>query len=80
MGASGPVAATIIGQSYASLSRNHFIPALQQRGCVNQIIFMQDGAPPHIAHPVKQLLKRPLGNARIIGHYFPSAYPIRLWG
>ncbi|GBN56822.1 hypothetical protein AVEN_33068-1 [Araneus ventricosus] len=36
-----------------------------------------DGAPPHIANPVKQLLKRPFGNARIISRHFPTAWPSR---
>ena len=76
-GASDPVTATVTGQPYASHLCNHVIPALQQRGCVNQIIFMQDGAPPHIAHPVKQLLRRHFGNARIIRSHFPTTWPSR---
>ena len=76
-GSSGPVRVTITGQRYASLLRNHVISALQQCGCVNQIIFMQDGAPPHIAHPVKQLLRRHFENARIISHHFPTIWPFQ---
>ena len=76
-GASDPVIATVSGQRYASLLCNHVIPALQQRGCVNQIIFMQDGARPHIAHPVKQLLRHYFGNARIISRHFPTTWPSR---
>ena len=33
---------------------NHIIPALQQHGYVDRNIFMEDGAPPHIANPAKQ--------------------------
>ncbi|GBL59710.1 hypothetical protein AVEN_155745-1, partial [Araneus ventricosus] len=36
-----------------------------------------DGAPPHIANPVKQLLKQHFGNARIISRHFPTAWPSR---
>ncbi|GBN26036.1 hypothetical protein AVEN_86876-1 [Araneus ventricosus] len=38
---------------------------------------MQDGAPPHIATPVKQLLNLHFGNDRIISRYFPKAWPPR---
>lgn len=76
-GASGPVTCTVTGKRYECLLRNHVIPALQQRGCVDEVIFMQDGAPPHIANPVKQLLKRHFGNARIISRRFPTAWPSR---
>ena len=76
-GASSPVTATVTGQRYASLLRNHVIPDLQQHGCVNQIIFMQDGAPPHIGHLVKQLLRRHFENARIISCHFPTTWSSR---
>ncbi|GFT59154.1 uncharacterized protein TNCV_1543071 [Trichonephila clavipes] len=72
-GAFGPVTVTVTGQRLGCLLRNHVIPDLQQRGCVNGIIFMQDGAPRHIANPGKQLLKGHLGNARVISHHFPTA-------
>ncbi|GBM90436.1 hypothetical protein AVEN_124684-1 [Araneus ventricosus] len=38
---------------------------------------MQDGAPPHIATPVKQLLNLHFGNDRIISGHFPTAWPPR---
>ncbi|GBL92034.1 hypothetical protein AVEN_102588-1 [Araneus ventricosus] len=60
--------------SYESLLRNQLIPALQQRGCA---IFMQDGAPPHTATPVKQLLNMHFGNDRIINRHFPTAWSPR---
>ncbi|GBM73533.1 hypothetical protein AVEN_218511-1 [Araneus ventricosus] len=52
---SGPVTCTVNGTRCEFLLRNQPISALQQRGCVDSTIFMQDGAPPHIATPVKQL-------------------------
>ncbi|GBM93967.1 hypothetical protein AVEN_106933-1 [Araneus ventricosus] len=74
---SGPVTCTVNGTHYESLLRNQLIPALQQRGCVDSTIFMQDGAPPHIATSVKQLLNMHFGNDRIIGRHFPTAWPPR---
>ncbi|GBM66465.1 hypothetical protein AVEN_146293-1 [Araneus ventricosus] len=76
-GALGPVTVTVTDQLYECLLRNHVIPALKQRGYVDRIIFMQDGAPPHIGNPVKQLLKRHFGNARIISGHFPTVWPSR---
>ena len=60
----------VTGQRYASLLHNHVIPAMQQRGCVNQIIFMQDGAPPHIANSVKQHFR----HARITSCHFRTTW------
>ncbi|GBM62922.1 hypothetical protein AVEN_22330-1 [Araneus ventricosus] len=80
---SGPVTCTVNGTRYESLLRNQLIPALQQRGCVDSTIFMQVGAPPHIATPVKQLLNLHFGNDRIISRHFPTAWPppeLWLWG
>ncbi|GBM94792.1 hypothetical protein AVEN_69347-1 [Araneus ventricosus] len=65
------------GARYESLLLNQLIPALQQRGCVDSTIFMQDCAPPHIATPVKQLLNFHFGNDRIISRDFPTACPPR---
>ncbi|GBM40167.1 hypothetical protein AVEN_100574-1 [Araneus ventricosus] len=53
VGPSGPVACTVNGTRYESLLRNQLIPALHKRGCVDSTMFMQDGAPQHIATPVK---------------------------
>ncbi|GBO11283.1 hypothetical protein AVEN_271758-1 [Araneus ventricosus] len=73
IGPSGPVTCTINGTRYESLLRNQLIPALQQRGCVNSTIFMQDGSPPLIATPVKQLVNLHFGNDRIFCRHFPTA-------
>ncbi|GBN43390.1 hypothetical protein AVEN_138006-1 [Araneus ventricosus] len=73
----GPVTYTVKGTCYESLLRNQLIPALQQRGCVDSTIFMQDGAPPHIATPVKQLLNLHFGNDRIISRHFLTVWPPR---
>ena len=76
-GPAGPVTCTVNGQRYACLLRNQVIPTLQQHACVDRIIFMQDGAPPHIAKPVKQLLKTHFGDDRIISRHFPRGWPPR---
>ncbi|GBN28558.1 hypothetical protein AVEN_181596-1 [Araneus ventricosus] len=72
IGPSGPV--TVQSMEHV---RNQLIRALQQRGCVDSTIFMQDGSPPHIATPVKQLLNLHFGNDRIISRHFPTAWPPR---
>ena len=56
-GALGPIIVIVTGQCYECLLHNHTVLALQQLGCVDWIIFMQDGASLHIANPVKQLLQ-----------------------
>ncbi|GBL99571.1 hypothetical protein AVEN_68835-1 [Araneus ventricosus] len=77
IGPSDTVPCTVNGTRYESLWRNQLIPALQQRECVDSTIFMQDGAPPNIATPVKQLLNLHFGNDRIISCHFPTALPPR---
>ncbi|GBM93480.1 hypothetical protein AVEN_215363-1 [Araneus ventricosus] len=73
----GPVTCAIHGTRYESLLHNQLIPALQERGCVESTIFMQDGAPPNIATPVKHLLSLHFGNDRINSCHFPTACPTR---
>ncbi|KFM83383.1 hypothetical protein X975_26734, partial [Stegodyphus mimosarum] len=53
------------------------IPALQQRQCGGQIIFMQDGDPPHFAVRVQQMLRQKFTTERVISRYFPTAWPPR---
>ncbi|GBL99029.1 hypothetical protein AVEN_227536-1 [Araneus ventricosus] len=59
--------------------RDFVIPQLQQRGCLQDIIFMQDGAPPHIDRHVKQLLRQHFADAwvRSFSLHFPIALPLR---
>ncbi|KFM74594.1 hypothetical protein X975_20604, partial [Stegodyphus mimosarum] len=73
----GPITCTVTGKRYEALLRNHVLPTLQQRQCVDRTIFMQDGAPPHIATLVKQLLISHFGDDRIISRHFPTAWPPR---
>ncbi|GFT04554.1 uncharacterized protein TNCV_333421 [Trichonephila clavipes] len=63
---------------------------LQQRGCLQDTIFLQDGAPLHIDHRVKELLKQYFTDAWVISHHFSTVWPprspdmalcnFRLWG
>ncbi|GFV32431.1 uncharacterized protein TNCV_1677171 [Trichonephila clavipes] len=70
LGAGGPVTCSITGQRYASLLGNKIIPDLQARQCLSRIIFMQDGAPPHITRCVKDVLKHHFTEERVISHQF----------
>ncbi|GBM35926.1 hypothetical protein AVEN_244990-1 [Araneus ventricosus] len=53
------------------------IPQLQQRGCLQDIFFTQDGATPHIDRRVKLLLRQHFTDARVISRHFPTAWPSR---
>lgn len=73
----GPVTCTVNSNRYKFLLSSYVIPALQQRQCLDSTVFMQDGATPHIATQVKDLLQRTFGNDRIISRNFPTAWPAR---
>ncbi|GFW43705.1 uncharacterized protein TNCV_4770541 [Trichonephila clavipes] len=77
LGAGGPVTCSITGQRYASLLRNKIIPNLQARQCLSRIIFMQDGAPPHITRCVKDVLKHHFTEERVISRQFRHLWPPR---
>ncbi|GFU32537.1 uncharacterized protein TNCV_1148181 [Trichonephila clavipes] len=78
LGAGDPVTSSITGQRYASLLRNKIIPDLQARQCLSRIIFMQDGAPPHITRCVKDVLKHHFTEERVISGQFRHLWPPRL--
>jgi hypothetical protein len=46
----------VTGERYLALLQNHFFPAAQALPNHDQIIFMQDGAPPHWSLPVRNWL------------------------
>ncbi|GFX41555.1 transposable element tc3 transposase [Trichonephila clavipes] len=77
LGAEGPVTCFITGQRYASLLRNKIIPDLQARQCLSRIIFMQDGAPPHITRCVTEVLKHHFTEERVISRQFRHLWPPR---
>ena len=68
---------TVNGQRYEALLSNFVLPKLREKPDVmEQLIFQQDGAPPHIYRPVKSLLRENFGN-RIISRHFPEQWPPR---
>ncbi|GFT26553.1 uncharacterized protein TNCV_3603971 [Trichonephila clavipes] len=77
LGAGGSVTCSITGQRYASLLRNKIIPDLQARQCLSRIIFMQDGAPPHITRCVMDVLKHHFTEERLISRQFRHLWPPR---
>ncbi|GFX97457.1 uncharacterized protein TNCV_2840171 [Trichonephila clavipes] len=77
LGAGGPVTCSITGQRYASLLRNKIIPDLQAHQCFSRIIFMKDGAPPHITRCVKDVLKHHFIEERVISRQIRHLWPPR---
>ncbi|GFV68274.1 uncharacterized protein TNCV_1875561 [Trichonephila clavipes] len=65
------------GQRHPSLLEQSVIPPLQERQCDTTTVFMQNGAPPHIARCVKQMFRRHSGDDRIISRHFPTTCPSR---
>ena len=59
---------------YEALLFKYVLSALQERQCVDPRIFIQDGSPPHIATPVKQLMSAYFGYDRIISRRFPIIF------
>ncbi|KAF8763677.1 hypothetical protein HNY73_021835 [Argiope bruennichi] len=62
---------------YPDMLRDFVIPILLQSGCLQDHIFMQDGAPPHIDRRVKRLLIQHFTEARVIRCHFSIACPPR---
>lgn len=69
---------TVNGQRYERLLTNFVLPKLRDLPEEEQqlIIFQQDGAPPHIFRPVKDILREFFG-PRIISRHFPEQWPPR---
>ncbi|GFX20723.1 uncharacterized protein TNCV_77801 [Trichonephila clavipes] len=74
---SGFVTATVTGERYADMLQNRIIPSLADKHLLELTIFMQDGAPPHIARRVKDLLRRSFGDDRVLSRHFHHAWPPR---
>lgn len=68
---------TVTAERYLTLLRDEVVPALNQRGVLSVITFMQDGAPPHFANPVKQFLLDTFGVDRVIARGCKIAWPAR---
>ncbi|GFW15805.1 uncharacterized protein TNCV_3583031 [Trichonephila clavipes] len=74
---SGFVTATVTGERYSDMLQNRIIPSLADKHLLERTIFMQDGAPPHIARRVKDLLRRSFGDDRVLSRHFHHAWPPR---
>lgn len=68
---------SVNGQRYRDMLTTFVIPELQQRHRVQETIFMQDGAPPHIHRGVQQVLRQTFTDARVISRCFPTSWPPR---
>lgn len=56
---------------------NFLEPELRQRNALENVIFMQDGATPHIVQPVREFLRDEFGEERVISRMFPIDWPAR---
>ncbi|GFX74915.1 DUF4817 domain-containing protein [Trichonephila clavipes] len=74
---SGFVTATVTGERYADMLQNRIIPSLTDKHLLERTICMQDGAPPHIARRMKDLLRRSFGDDRVLSRHFHHAWPPR---
>ncbi|GFT99002.1 uncharacterized protein TNCV_3793841 [Trichonephila clavipes] len=74
---SGFVTTTVTGERYADMLQNRIIPSLADKHLLERTIFMQDGAPPHIARCVNDLLRRSFGDDRVLSRHFHHAWPPR---
>ncbi|GFV75722.1 uncharacterized protein TNCV_1756501 [Trichonephila clavipes] len=72
----GPATCSVTGSRYAAMLKNYVLPELRRRNALNGIVWMQDGAPPHIARSVKRLLDQHF-DYRIISRYYPFPWPAR---
>ncbi len=68
---------TVTGCRYEDMLRTQIIPNLRQHDFLEQVIFMHDGAPPHIDRPVTRLLHDVFGHERIIGRNCQNPWPPR---
>lgn len=73
----GFVRRTVTSDRYSRLLENFVVPALRQRGCLANTIFMQDGATAHTARRVKTLIHQNFPDERVISRTFPIAWPAR---
>ena len=67
---------TVTGERYLDKLRNVIVPALKQRPDFNKLYFQQDGAPPHYATAVQNLLDETFPD-KWIGRRGPIEFPPR---
>jgi len=67
---------TVNGQRYLDMLQRFVIPQLVERGVLDTVTFMQDGAPPHFTCAVTDLLRERFGDW-LIGRNFTIPWPAR---
>lgn len=72
----GVKSCSVTSARYKSMLQNYVIPELQQRNVISDIVWMQDGAPPHIAQCVRPVLQQHFGD-RVISRNFAVSWPPR---
>ena len=60
------------GERYANMLQNRY--SLANKQLLESMTFIQDGAPPHIARQVKDLLRRSFGDDRLLSCHFRSFF------
>ena len=68
---------TITAKRYLTLLHDHVMPALKERHAFPVVIFMQDGAPPHIATDVKTFVVKSFTEDRVISRVSKIQWPAR---
>ena len=68
---------TVTGDNYRDMFENHVFPELRRRHLIDQVIFQQDGAPPHFSKAAMDFLSSQLPDTRIISRGFPQTWPPR---
>ncbi|GFY17360.1 uncharacterized protein TNCV_657731 [Trichonephila clavipes] len=64
-------------ERYREILQTYVIPTLQQRGYLQETIFMHDGAPRHIVISVQQLSRQSFTDVLVISRPFATAWPPR---
>jgi hypothetical protein len=70
-------AVSVTGAGYAHMLQNSISPSIADKHQLESTTFMQDGAPPHIATRVKDVLRTPFGEDRMLSRHFRQAWPPR---
>ena len=71
---SGIQTCSITGDRYKPMLENYIITESQQRNVINDIVWLQDGAPPHIATSITQVLQQHFGY-KLIARNFAVSWP-----
>ena len=71
-------ACSVTGSRYAAMLKNYVLPELSRPNALNDIVWMQDGAPPHIVRSIKRLLDQHFGD-RIISRLFRGLRDPQIW-